>query len=308
MSVEKETPQGKIKIEYSAKGCELALKSINKLMSRLEQEIREEKANKKLYTPEEFKKSGLKKDEKGKIKFPKFFDMYKCFHEEVKGMLKMYEDPKETRLTCDFGIYRILVYIEEKYKRDSDTYAEGLYYLSKYFLLRSYMLVSPTYSVKKYNEYRGLLEKSGKFGVKLTKYLDRIEETYKNIKNHDENWKISKLIKRAMKDKYVEDLGKKDYDPSDYDYDYDYSSSYSSSSSESSYSSSDGGYSSSESRSNGTVFTDIIGREVAHTDDGGYRVYDDCNRHIGYKSGNKIYDENFDPVGFISDNGQFHKY
>ena len=145
-------------------------------------------------------------------------------------------------------------------------------------------------------------------GVKLTKYLDRIEETYKNIKNNDEKWKISKLIRRAMKDKYVEDLGKKDYDPSDYDYDYDYSSSYSSSSSESSYSSSDGGYSSSDSESKGTVFTDIIGREVAHTDDGGYRVYDDCNRHIGYKSGNKIYDENFDPVGFISDNGQFHKY
>ena len=63
MSVEKETPQGKIKIEYSAKGCELALKSINKLMSRLEQEIREENSNKKLYKPEEFKKSGLKKDE-----------------------------------------------------------------------------------------------------------------------------------------------------------------------------------------------------------------------------------------------------
>lgn len=282
------------KIDYNVKGCCEALKSIDKLISRLQAEIRN-------YTEEEFKLSGLTRDKNGEVQFPRSFDIDKCLRTEAKICYKYWE--KTGKVPQGHGILKILVYYGEKCQKDKNKSAHCLYNLAKFYLMHDMLLKYP--EEKTYLRFKGMLEKIDcRYAKRKLKYLNKIEAVHKKILRNNEEWKGVELFKRVLNGSiFINHLGVPDPDPDDYDYSYS-SSSYSSS--DSSYDSGDSDYAY-ESTSNRRSFVDHLGRETYHTDDYGHRLYDDREHHVGYISGNRIYDENHDQVGFIDDSGRCHK-
>lgn len=300
-------PRQPVKIEYLAKDVVLSQKSIDKLVQRLTEEydkIKEEQ--RRGYTNEDLKKSGFAVNKNGKVKLPLLFSMEECFQKEILSCFKSYCSVTEKGIACNDTIYKIWIFINEKFKESPNKYAEGLNYLAKFYLLRGCMLANAKASFAKYEIFlKKLQEMKERRAQKYVKYCQLICSTYDAIMDHDECYKIKKLVREAIYDgPHIGRFARRDPDLDDYSYSSSYSSSSDSSASSSSYGESSAG---GESGSGRTVYTDMLGREVAHTDEGGYRLYDDRNNHIGYRSGNKIYDEHFDPVAFVDDSGKVHK-